>query len=197
MGQDQARAQDGETSAGELVLGFLIDRPASCYQLDRHLERRFPSAQFARGTANAAVKRLSARGLVCVESGADSKPRRTRGRIYGPTPQGIEHFRAWIRASTAMPPVREELHAKIALCLPEDIPRLIEVVREAEKACVLKLSGLNYRLQKDREAMISDFERRMAVIVGAGDSLWWEGRIKWLQGVRLYLEKETTRPPLP
>jgi hypothetical protein len=90
-----------------------------------------------------------------------------------------------------MPPVREELHAKIALSKSEDLPRLVEVLREAELGCAMMLQDLVRRSQRTREQGAPDgWEQRMAVIVQAGDIAWWESRIKWLQDVRLELTRE-------
>ena len=106
--------------------------------------------------------------------------------VYEATPAGVEHFRRWLRASTQTPPVREELHAKIALWGPEDLPRLIEIVREAEMACAQQLQGLNRRMRFERER-----RRRMrrvgadkGLIVMSGEVTWWDARIKWLQDMR-------------
>ena len=74
-----------------------------------------------------------------------------RKTVYEPTPAGVEHFRRWLRASTQTPPVREELHAKIALWGSEDLSRLIEIVREAEMACTQQLQELNRRTRAERQ----------------------------------------------
>jgi hypothetical protein len=90
-----------------------------------------------------------------------------------------------------MPPVREELHAKIALCEPADLPAMIEVVRGAEKDAVAKLQGIQWRMQDERKGVIArDWKHRTGLMVRSGDVAWWGGRIKWLQGVRMSLEKE-------
>lgn len=147
--------QQSEMSAGEIVLGLLLERPDTCYQLDKRMAERLGSAQFSRGAAAGAVKRLQERDLVrpaepqarVIDRGATVSPigqRVVDGRrktVYEPTPAGAEHFRRWLRASTQTPPVREELHAKIALWGSEDVSRLIEIVREAEMSCTLQLQA--------------------------------------------------------
>ncbi|HKH79080.1 MAG TPA: hypothetical protein VJ996_03615 [Solirubrobacteraceae bacterium] len=207
-------AQRFEMGGNEVVLGLLIERPGTRYQLESRLKERFGSAQFGRGTANQAMKRLAERGLVRVVDGQDAvavRDTEVAGGVVGAvgspkttyeaTPAGVEYFSRWVRASVSTPPVREELHAKIALCGPDDLPEMIEIVRSAEAACMVRLRGLNWRIQDERqETGPQDWKRRMSIAGMAGDAAWWGGRIKWLQDVRSYLEKErqrheASRPP--
>lgn len=190
--------QQSEMSAGEIVLGLLIEQPDACYQLDKRMAERLGSAQFSRGVAAGAVKRLQERDLVRpVECEDEVGLRVVDGRkktVYEATPAGVEHFRAWLRASTQTPPVREELHAKIALWGSEDLSRLIEIVREAEMSCTAQLQELNRRTRLERQGTeTSEWERTMQLIVTAGEVTWWDSRIKWLQDVRRYLERERGR----
>jgi DNA-binding PadR family transcriptional regulator len=191
-------------SAGEAVLGLVIEQPGNSYQLEQRLERRFGSAQFSHATAYHALKRLAKQGLIRpVEDTSPTAPSSAGGRgdtaelpatFYEATPAGIAHFRRWLRSSTAMPPVREELQAKIAFCGPEDLPRMVEIVREAEMACSAQLKDLNERMRRQRLLDRDDAWRRlMGMIVTAGDVAWWDARIKWLQTLRQYLQQEGER----
>lgn len=185
-------------SAGEIVLGLLIEQPDSCYHLDKRIAERLGSAQFSRGAASRAVERLLERKLVRpaeVEERAELRVVDGRKKtVYKATPSGVDHFERWLRASTQTPPVREELHAKIALWGSAELPRLIEIVREAELACTLQLQDSNRQMRVERQAGDpSDWERTMQLIVSAGEATWWDARIKWLQEVRMYLEREHER----
>jgi DNA-binding PadR family transcriptional regulator len=190
--------QQSEMSASEIVLGLLIERPDACYQLDKRIAERLGSAQFSRGSAAGAVRRLLERDLVraleedrAVANGALRAVDGRRKTVYEATPAGVEHFRRWLRSSTQTPPVREELHAKIALWASDDLSRLIEIVREAEVASMLQLQELNRRTREERGLPeMSDWEQKMQLIVSAGEVSWWDYRIKWLQDMRLYLEKQ-------
>jgi DNA-binding PadR family transcriptional regulator len=193
-------AQVVALSAGEAVLGLLIEQPGNSYQLERRLEARFGSAQFAHGTAYQAVKRLSKQGLIrAVEEDRSSRSAHAElggmpATAYEATVAGIEHFDHWLQASTSMPPVREELLAKISFCGPEDLPRMIEIVREAELACMAQLEGLGERTRRARRLAGNDEWRRlMGIIVSSGDAAWWDARIKWLQALRQYLQREGQR----
>jgi DNA-binding PadR family transcriptional regulator len=191
-------------SAGEAVLGLVIELPGNSYQLERRLEGRFGSAQFGHATAYHALKRLTKQGLIRpVEdstspgessAGAPTEAVELPGTTYEVTPAGVAHFKHWLRASTATPPVREELQAKIAFCGPEDLPRMVEIVREAELACAAQLEDLNERMRRQRRLEGDDpWRRLMGMIVTAGDVAWWDSRIKWLQALRQYLQSEGQR----
>ncbi len=186
-----------EGFGSEVVLGLLVGQRANCYQLDRRLDERFGSAEYARGMARQAVARLVSAGLACPVGGGkqevgDNTVSRTT--LYEATAAGAEHFRVWMWESIETPPLREELHAKVALCRSDDLPRMIEVVRGAELVCAGKLAGLNSRIRSRRAGADPErWEARMDLIVSTGDQAWWESRIKWLQRVRMFLEEEWQR----
>ncbi len=190
--------QQSAMSGGEIVLGLLVERPDTCYQLDKRLGERLDSAQFSRGTSARAVRRLLERDLIRAcdreEQASLSVVDGRKKTVYEATPAGVEHFRRWLRASTQTPPVREELHAKIALWGSEDLPRLIEIVREAEIACVQQLQRLNRRMRLEpADVAVDEWTRTKQLIVISGEVSWWDARIKWLQDIRVYLEKEHHR----
>jgi DNA-binding PadR family transcriptional regulator len=188
-------------SAGEAVLGLVIELPGNSYQLEQRLEGRFGSAQFGHATAYHALKRLAKQGLIRPVGEGDEAVASARvqagelpSTAYEATEAGITHFRRWLRASTATPPLREELQAKIAFCGPEDLPRMVEIVREAELACAAQLEGLNERMRRERRLQGDDpWRRLMGMIVTAGDVAWWDARIRWLQALRQYLQREGQR----
>jgi DNA-binding PadR family transcriptional regulator len=166
-------------STGMVVLGLLAERPDNGYRLERRLNERLSSARFERGAAQHALKRLSMRGYVrCVEE------------EYRATASGVERFESWLRSATAMPPERDELMARLALCRPGDMPHLIEVLREAELACTARLEDLNARTrEQERSADLQDWEAHMSVAAIAGTAAWWDARIKWLGDLRAGLQR--------
>ncbi|MGN6372388.1 MAG: PadR family transcriptional regulator [Solirubrobacteraceae bacterium] len=172
----------------EIILGLLAERPSTCYQLQRRLADRFGSADFSDGMAAKTVERLVRAGRVRpVELRTDG---RAEVPVYGPTPDGIRHFRDWMLASITTPPVREELHAKIALCQPSDLRRMIELVRGAKIVCATRLQAMNLETQRRRRlAKAEQWSTQTDVLVSSADQIWWESRIKWLQGVQVSLEK--------
>ncbi|MFI5005537.1 MAG: PadR family transcriptional regulator [Solirubrobacterales bacterium] len=180
------------------MLGLLVEQPDNGYQLERRLEAGFPSMQFTRGTAYHALERLAKNGLVRPVDGEDAAlaedAKLDRGTRYEITASGVRCFKAWIRSSIALPIVREDLLAKIALCTPEDLPAMIETVRDAEMSCTAKLNAENRQVRQERErADPEDWGKLIEVIVMSGHSGWWDERIKWLQKVREDMEDALRR----
>ena len=118
--------------------------PDHGFRLERRLEERFGSARFAYSTAYSALRPVG-EGWARTR-GARPAAIGRREVVYEATPEGVEHFRDWVRAPTSAPVLREELHAKIALCEPRDLPRLIDVVHAEESACVAELDRIRERM---------------------------------------------------
>ena len=178
-------------SAGEAVLGLLIEQPDHRFSLERRLQVRFGSAQFSYSTAYSAVRRLERDGYVQAV-GAEQDGQAV---VYEATPAGVEHFRAWVRAPTSAPIPREELHAKIALSEPRDLPRLIDVVHAEELACIAQLDRIRERMVAEqrsgavRPAAEQQWSEVMDVGVVYGEAAFWGGRIAQLGRLRVYVEE--------
>jgi DNA-binding PadR family transcriptional regulator len=178
-------------SAGDAVLGLLIEQPDHRFNLERRLRERFGSAQFSNTTAYSAVARLEKEGYV---RAVDAEPDGS-SVTYEATPEGVARSRRWVRALTGAPPLREELHAKIALCEPRDLPHLIDVVYRAEQACIAELDRVGERMVAEQgsagprtlaeEQWASLMDR--AVVYSEAD--YWGGRITQLAHMRTYLEE--------
>jgi DNA-binding PadR family transcriptional regulator len=186
-------------AAGEVILGLLIEQPDNSYQLDQRLQVRCRSAQYSRGTARQALRRLEANRPVRKASGSQlpaTAGEASEVTIYEATDAGVRHFRAWLHGAITLPWVREDLHARIALCGPDDIPQMIATIRDAELVCTSKLKGLNWRIRGERERNVGErWFQRMETVVDSGEVAWWDGRIKWLQALRLDLERERGDSP--
>ena len=180
----------------EIVLGLLVEEPGNAYQVEMRLRQRFGSHDYTQGVARQSLRRLGDLGFARTAPQPAETERSRESSIWEATPAGVARSREWIREQIRKPPVREELHAKVALCRPEDLPRLIEVVREAERMCVLELQAMNRQMRLRRAGLpAGDWTTSMDLIVSAGEQAWWDSRIKWLQSVRLYLEREVGQFP--
>jgi DNA-binding PadR family transcriptional regulator len=180
-------------SAGEAVLGLVIEQPDSASQLGQRLVERFRSAQFTRSTAHNALTRLTRQGLVrAVDAQAEAPDQGS----YEATPQGVAHFHAWLRASSsAAPALREELHAKIEFCGPGDLPQLIEAIRAQERACARMFATAQGRLseaelvgavRKTGAERWSALSRRAVL---RDEAAMWGMRFKRLERLRARLEE--------
>jgi DNA-binding PadR family transcriptional regulator len=179
-------------SAGEAVLGLVIEQPDHGFSLERRLQERFAAARFAYSTAYSALRRMQKDGLVRVLAPDQAASEEV---IYEATQKGVEHFRSWVRAPTSAPVSREELHAKIALCEPRDLPRLIDAVHTEELACIAELDRIRERMVAEArrassrtlaEAQWSELMDRGVV---HGEAAFWGGRITQLSQLRSYLEE--------
>jgi len=177
-------------SAGELVLGLLIERPDHRFNLRRRLETRFGLAQFGPSTAYSAVKQLEKDGYVRAvdagEEGCDG--------VYEATPEGVAHSREWVCAPANALVTREELHAKIALSRPRDLPRLIDVIYSEECACAAELDRIREQTIAEqgsgspRGLSDAEWSELMEDTVLQGEAAHWDGRVRQLAELRHYLE---------
>ena len=163
-------------SAGLLALGLLIDQSENGYQVEQRVRERLGSTGYSKGAVRNALSRLECRGEVVREG--------CRGG-YVPTEQGVARFKRWLRSSTSLPPMREELLARIAFCGPQDMPRLIEVIREAQLASIAQLEDHNGLLvEEEARTDLKGWERHVACAVSNADAAWWDARIVWLESMR-------------
>jgi DNA-binding PadR family transcriptional regulator len=179
-------------SAGEAVLGLVIEQPDSASRLGSRLVERFRSAQFTRSTAHNALSRLARQGLVRVVADEDG-PEDCR---YEATPLGVEHFRAWLCASSvAAPALREELHAKVEFCTAADLPQLIEAICAEERACASMFAAAQGRLSEAElvAPRCATAEQRWSALarraVLRDEAALWGTRFKRLERLRARLEE--------
>jgi hypothetical protein len=108
--------------------------------------------------------------------------------IYEATDEGLDHFEAWMLEASPTPPLRDELHMKIAMCRPRDVPRLIDVVRGQELACMGRLHDLGQRADEDPSDP-QDWSSLMRTLARDAEVAVWNARIEWLQNARELLEQ--------
>jgi DNA-binding PadR family transcriptional regulator len=128
-------------SVKHAVLGLVIERPGYGYELIQRLEERVGGWKPSATAVYPALQLLSRRELIR----ARETPGGHRGVIwYEATEAGEEHFRTWMDTPSDLAPLREELLLKLAFARVEDLPRLIELTREQEQACldrIVELTG--------------------------------------------------------
>jgi len=179
-----------DMSAKHAILGLVIERPGYGYQLVQRLEERFGSSAFAPSGVYSALDQLSRDELVRAagEMGAGRARRAAPRTIYEATEEGVEHFEAWMLGSSPTPPLRDELHMKIALCRPRNLPRLIELVYGQELACMGRLRDLNELSEAEARGDPQEWSRLMRVLSRDAEIALWKARIEWLQSARELLE---------
>jgi DNA-binding PadR family transcriptional regulator len=181
-------------SAGKAVLGLVIQRPGYGYQLEQRVKERFGSAQFVASSIYKALGRLEKDRLIRVVGGEElelADAERSRRIKYEATPEGVAYFRQWLRASSSVPLVREELQLRIAFCEPHELPRLIEIVEGEEIVCLTMLGEFQRSIDDEDEETLDgprEWSRLMDMAVDHAEAGFWDARIRWLQDVRLFLE---------
>jgi DNA-binding PadR family transcriptional regulator len=183
-------------SAAEPVLGLVIKQPDHRFSLERRLQERFRSAQLSSSTAYGAIGRLQQKGYVRPAAEGESRAAdRARKGIYEATPEGVEHFRDWLRGPCSASVLREELHARIALCEPRDLPHLIDVVYVEEQACIGELDRIRERMVSELGAdgplplAEREWSELMDGAVVQSEVDHWGGRRRRLVALRSYLEE--------
>jgi len=177
-------------SAKHAVLGLVIERPGYGYQLAQRLEERFGSSGFAPSGVYSALDQLSRDELVrsAGEMGAGPARRAAPRTIYEATDEGVDHFEAWMLGPSPAPPLRDQLHMKIALCRPHNVPRLIDMVSGQEVVCLGRLRDLK-RLSDQTPTSSRDWPRLMRMLAADAEVAFWNARIEWLQSARELLEQ--------
>jgi hypothetical protein len=183
----------------EIILALVVEKPGTAFELENRLRRRFPSYGYARNIVRRTLGRLRTSGLVSQRPPAGQAGATGReGMVWEATSAGAERSRAWVGEELGGPLARDELHARIALCGPQDLPRLLEVVRNAERTCEERLAALGP--QADRAVLAADaggWAAEMESIAGDAERASLANRASWLSGVKLRLRaaEEQTKPP--
>lgn len=198
-------------SAKYAILGLVIERPGYGYQLAQRLEERFGSSCFAPSGVYSALDQLSRDKLVRAagELGPGPARRSAPRMIYEATERGAERFEAWILGSSPTPPLRDELHMKIALCRPGNLPRLIDLVYGQELACIGRLRDLTQDSEPrgadasagaasaQLAAEPQDWSRLMRALTRDAEIALWKARIEWLRSAKELLRRLHTQAERP
>jgi DNA-binding PadR family transcriptional regulator len=178
-------------SAKYAILGLVIERPGYGYQLAQRLDERFGSSAFAPSGVYSALDQLSRDELVRTagEVGPGPARRAAPRMIYEATDEGVEHFEAWMLGSSPAPPLRDELHLKIALCRPRNVAPLIEMVYGQEIACMARLAELKQLSERELAPETQEGSRLMRTLARDAEIASWKARIEWLQNARELLER--------
>lgn len=113
---------------------------------------------------------------------------RADSRSFEATAAGVRHFEEWLLRSSTAPPLRDELHMKVALCQPHNLPRLVELVYGQELICLARVQELKHTFERLRPPAPNRWSGLVLVHIRDAELSFWEARLTWLQGVRASLE---------
>jgi DNA-binding PadR family transcriptional regulator len=177
-------------SAKHAVLGLVIEQPSYAYRIASGVRRQLRFADLADSYPYWALEKLETEGLVRrVDEKGEPLRNGAPGRraIYEATAKGVASFEDWLLSTTAEPPLRDDLHFRIALCRPRDAPRMIELIHGQELVCLGRVQDLK-RASEAGIAQVSEWDRVVSVISRDAELAFWNARIEWLQEVREMLE---------
>jgi DNA-binding PadR family transcriptional regulator len=177
-------------SAKHAVLGLVIEQPSYAYRIASGVRRQLRFADLADSYPYWALEKLETEGLVRrVDENGNLLRNGAQGQraIYEATPKGVTSFEDWLLSTAAEPPLRDDLHFRIALCRPRDAPRMIELIHGQELVCLGRVQDLKRALEADM-AEGSEWDRMVRVVSRDAELGFWNARIEWLQGVRERLE---------
>lgn len=166
-----------DTSARLVAIALVAERPGTAQEIQRRLDMRLASTHFGPSAARVALSRACKEGLV-----------RNIGGTYVASERGIELVEQWLLSAAELPPIRDDLLARVALCRPKDMPRLIEVLRDAETACLKILVKRNRRSRHERIAP-SGWRRFIDATVVSAEAAWADTRVTWLAELRNGLQE--------
>jgi DNA-binding PadR family transcriptional regulator len=166
------------------ILGLLIQQPNTPSGVARRITEEFPRTQWSRSIAHNTLPSLAKQGFVrLIEKGAkDSLDR------YEVTREGVAEFRGWLRESVAVPPaLRDVLHAKLALVGDEDLPWLVESIKDQERSCMQQAERAQSRLNEARRDGLLGSRARSAMM--SDEVVLWSQAAGRLQRLREDLEE--------
>jgi len=186
------------------VLGLLAQRRGYGYDLVQRFEEQVgPGWQLNAGAIYVALDKLEQEGLVRPvthdEDGTPLPRRRTaRGAprvIYEMTADGRDRFETWMATGSSMAPLREEMHLKLALSQPHNLPRLIELTYEQEQACLDRLE--QHRGGAPFDELLESAQPWAAVasvMVRDAEVAHLQATVEWLRRIRQAMRWLQERP---
>lgn len=183
----------GKLSTKHVVLGLMVERPGYGYGLQQQFAERLGFLHLADSSIYKTIERLQADGWV--EEAPTSRPgTRHRGAqrvLYRATPAGVAEFREWMAKPSDRAVVRDELHAKLALSDPDDLPDLLRAAEAQAEECLAELSAIGRRSVpatadlpwgQVASALVTDFNAR-----------WLESLVDWLNQICSVIEERMAR----
>lgn len=114
---------------------------------------------------------------------------------YHATPEGAIVFWRWLRKSSSIPAIRDELRTKVAFSRPEDTPRMIELIEIEEEECRANYKTLHKSLAAfeeliDAEAFVTgkDWSTLMMVGLIRDEAAIWFAKLTQRERLREYME---------
>jgi DNA-binding PadR family transcriptional regulator len=185
-------------STKHVVLGLMIDRPGYGYALQQQFTERLGFLGLAESSIYKTLERLAADGWV-EETGRTSLGPRHRGAqrvLYRATSEGVAEFKEWMAQPCDRAVVRDELHAKLVLSDPDDLPDLLTAAEAQSRECLAELATLGRR-----RAMPMTSEQPWGLVASAlvddFHARWLESLVDWLDQMCKAIEERIAHADAP
>jgi DNA-binding PadR family transcriptional regulator len=120
-----------------VLLGLVLERPGHSYDLANRLVARLGETwRINQKDVYRLLKQLEEGGQVRSSDEPRRGGRRGTHPVYFPTESAEEALALWMETLVPMGPVRVGLQAKLAVARSEDVPRLLEALRQYERECL-------------------------------------------------------------
>jgi DNA-binding PadR family transcriptional regulator len=177
------------------VLGLVARRPTYGYALVEELGHG-PLEESLVPTHRSIYKMLRAlkdEGLIeLLDSERDREPDGPSRRRYGVTPEGERRLEAWL---CSRPKTFTGLRLRLAAARHQDLPVLIEVVRNAEYECLARLQDLRAPDVASLSTKGGSWERVSSALLASVEVGEVAGRSKVLRDLRRELEALLAEEP--
>lgn len=188
----------GRLSTRHVVVGLLVGRASYGYRLACDIQERLAFLGLGESAVYKTIERLEADGWI-EEVGEHRIGRTRRGAprvLYRATDQGVEQFRRWMAQPSDRALMRDELHAKLALSEPDDLPALLGTAERQIADCLDDLAALARPALGDLRADDMPWGRLAQMMVDDFRARSLEGLIDWLNDLCVILERriEAARP---
>jgi DNA-binding PadR family transcriptional regulator len=183
-------------STKHAVLGLLVQRRDYGYRLRLRLEQQLGIKGMPGNAVYRALVGLQEEGMIR----EIDEPRKSSGRgsprvMYEATEQGVASFEAWLRESSKVTPLRDELHIKIAASTAADLNELIGLTWEQERECLAQLRDLEQTKTAPQTAALDDWPRVSAALLHNAQIAYLQATVESLQRSRTVMERVSRSAP--
>lgn len=182
-------------STKHVVLGLLIERPGYGYDLAQRLGERLGFLGLSGNAVYRILDRLEDDGWI-VEVGERRVGRTRRGAarvMYGPTPAGVQQLKKWIAEPSDRAVLRDELHAKLIVADPADLPDLLATVEEQARECLTELAAMRRPVLAEATHPDVPWPHAAMMLVDDFAARWLQCLADWLDSVSVILEERIER----
>jgi DNA-binding PadR family transcriptional regulator len=177
-------------STKQAVLGLLVQRRDYGYRLRLRLEQQLGIRGLQGNAVYRALEDLQDDGMIR----EIDEPRKHSGRgsprvTYEATQRGVASFEAWLRESSRVTPLRDELHIKIAASTAADLSELIGLTWEQERECLTQLRDLEQAKTAPQVPALDDWPQISAMLLRNAQIGYLQATMQSLQRSRTVMER--------